>query len=470
MNKLTHQWKWLLPLLLVMTFLFSCRTYHDAIGHYYGAISAGRFDEASRQLDDNRFLQYGRNKLLFYLEKGKTTFLQGHYQESNGYFNAADSLMGSPGRNKIWDQTLGLVTNPAMQVYRGEDFEKLLIHYYKSINYLQLNMMEDATVEARRISLSGYALNDRKNNNANKYANDAFSMIIQGVVYESGGDINNAFISYRNAADLFLRQPDKTYYGITLPLQLQEDLLRTAWQLGFRQELDYYAKQFGRNYQPVNNNDGGEVLVFWENGLAPVKAEANFFFTLTERGPGNFVFTDPDNTIFIPFDFQLFSRDSCQQLRRHFDAFRIAFPKYVEQPLYFTNASIQTDSSFTLPLEKVEDINQLAFRTLQERFLKEMGLALTRLAIKKLAEQQVKKENESLGEALNILNILTEKADTRNWQSLPHSIYYTRIPLKKGANKVTLTLQGQQRSQTVVFDVFGNGRLQTIHYSSLQKS
>lgn len=469
MNKISDQWKWLLPLLLVMTFLFSCRTYNDAIGHYYGAISAGRFEEASRQLDDNRFLQYGRNKLLFYLEKGKTTFLQGHYQESNSYFNAADSLLDNGSRNKFWDQTLGLVTNPAMQVYRGEDFEKLLIHYYKSINYLQLNMMEDATVEARRISLSGYALNDRKNNNANKYANDAFSMIIQGVVYESGGDINNAFISYRNAADLFLGKPDKTYYGITLPVQLQDDLLRTAWQLGFHQELAYYEQQFGRRYIPVNSSDGGEVLVFWENGLAPVKAEANFFFTLTERGPGNFVFTDPDNTIFIPFDFQLLSRDSCQQLRRHFDAFRIAFPKYVEQPLYFTNASIQRDSSLITPLEKVEDINQLAFRTLQERFLKEMGLALTRLTIKKLAEQQLKKENESLGEALNLLNILTEKADTRNWQSLPHSIYYTRIPLKKGANKVTLTLQGQH-SQTVVFDVFGNGRLQTIHYSSLQKS
>jgi hypothetical protein len=469
MNKISDQWKWLLPLLLVMTLLFSCRTYNDAIGHYYGAISQGRFDEASQQLDNNKFLKYNRNKLLFYMEKGKTTFLQGHYRESNHYFNAADSLLGSKGRNKMWDQALGLVTNPAMQEYRGEDFEKLLIHYYKSINYMQLNMMEDATVEARRISLSEYALNDRKNNNSNKYSNDAFSMIMQGIVYESSGDINNAFISYRNAADLFLRKPDKTYYGITLPAQLQDDLLRTASQLGFQQELQYYEQQFGRRYMPVNNSDGGEVLVIWENGMAPVKAEANFFFTLTERGPGNFVFTDPDNTIFIPFDFQLFSRDSCDKLRRHFNAFRIAFPKYVEQPLFYTNAHVQTDSSFTIPMEKVEDVNLLAFRTLQERFLKEMGLALTRLAIKKLAEQQVKNENETLGEALNILNVLTEKADTRNWQSLPHSIYYSRIPLKKGQNKVTLTLQGQQ-SQTVVFDVFGNGRLQTLYYSSLQKS
>lgn len=470
MSKITDQWKWRLSLSLVMTLLFSCRTYNGAISHYYGAISQGRFDEASGQLDQNKFLKAGRNRLLFYMEKGKTTFLQGHYQESNRYFNAADSLLVSGGRNKMWDQALGLVTNPAMQEYRGEDFEKLLIHYYKSINYMQLNMMEDATVEARRISLSGYELNDRKKNKENKYASDAFSMIIQGVVYESGGDINNAFIAYRNAADIFLRQPDKTYYGIPLPLQLQDDLLRTASLLGFSQELAYYEKQFGRSYQPVPDKDGGEVLVFWENGLAPVKAEANFFFTLTERGPGNFVFTDPDNTLFIPFDFGLFSRDSCHQLRKHFDAFRIAFPKYVEQPLYYTGASIQRDSSYTLPLEKVEDVNQLAFRTLKERFLKEMGLALTRLALKKLAEQQVKNENETLGEALNLLNVLTEKADTRNWQSLPHTIYYTRVPLKKGPNKITLTLQGQHTPQQVVFNVTGDGRLQTIHYSSLQKS
>lgn len=470
MKKIKDQWGWILPLSLVMTLLFSCRTYNDTIGHYYGAISAGRFDDAARQLDNIKYLRSRRNKLLYYMEKGKTAFLQGRYKESNAYLNAADSLLESGGRNRVLDQAVGILANPAMQEYRGEDFEKLLIHYYKSVNYMQLNMMEDAAVEARRISLSGYALNDRKKNKQNKYSNDAFSMIIQGVVYESSGDINNAFIAYRNAADIFLKNPDKTYYGIVLPVQLQEDLLRTAYQMGFTTELKYYEQQFGREYLPAQRSEGGEVLVFWENGLAPVKAEANFFFTLTERGPGNFVFTDPDNTIFIPFDFDIFPRDSCDRLKRHFEAFRVAFPKYVEQPLYFTNANIQLDTTLSVTMEKVEDVNQLAFRTLQERFLKEMGLALTRLVVKKLAEKQIRDENEALGEAFNLLSLLTEKADTRNWQSLPHTIYYSRIPLKKGQNKLTLTLTGGSVPQTVVFDVYGNGRLQTIHYSSLQKS
>ncbi len=80
----------------------------------------------------------------------------------------------------------------------------------------------------------------------------------------------------------------------------------------------------------------------------------------------------------------------------HFEAFRVAFPKYVEQPLYYAGASIQRDSTPQVQMEKVEDVNRLAFSTLQERFMKELGLVLTRLVIKKLAEQQIKKENASL--------------------------------------------------------------------------
>jgi hypothetical protein len=38
------------------------------------------------------------------------------------------------------------------------------------------------------------------------------------------------------------------------------------------------------------------------------------------------------------------------------------------------------------------------------------------------------------------VNALTEKADTRNWQTLPHSIYYARVPLKQGDNSVRFSI------------------------------
>ena len=36
----------------------------------------------------------------------------------------------------------------------------------------------------------------------------------------------------------------------------------------------------------------------------------------------------------------------------------------------------------------------------------------------------------------------SESADTRNWQTLPHSMYYTRVPVEKGSQKLTLSLNG----------------------------
>lgn len=37
-----------------------------------------------------------------------------------------------------------------------------------------------------------------------------------------------------------------------------------------------------------------------------------------------------------------------------------------------------------------------------------------------------------------MINVMTEQADTRNWQTLPHSIYYARVPLPAGTSTVTV--------------------------------
>ena len=55
---------------------------------------------------------------------------------------------------------------------------------------------------------------------------------------------------------------------------------------------------------------------------------------------------------------------------------------------------------------------------------------------------------------LNKINTITEKADTRNWQTLPYSISYTRIPLTKGENKISLktyTTKGNTKTNEFKF-------------------
>ena len=59
-----------------------------------------------------------------------------------------------------------------------------------------------------------------------------------------------------------------------------------------------------------------------------------------------------------------------------------------------------------------------------------------RIALKKAAEYQIRKQSALLGTIVGGIGFLTEKADTRNWQTIPHSIYYARLRLPEGVHQV----------------------------------
>jgi hypothetical protein len=126
------------------------------------------------------------------------------------------------------------------------------------------------------------------------------------------------------------------------------------------------------------------------------------------------------------------------------EVFRVAFPRYRERELYFHSAKIQSDS-VEYGLELAEDVSKIASLSLQQRMFQEFGKGLLRAALKKAAEHSIRKEDETIGAVIGLMNAITEKADTRNWQTLPHSIYYSRVPLKEGANPLKFTLQSNNQ-------------------------
>ncbi|HKG05865.1 MAG TPA: hypothetical protein VKB19_05370 [Pedobacter sp.] len=460
----------------LMLFLCSCAAYNEKIAGYYKQVSEGNYAEANKELDKNTLLQKPRNQLLFLMEKGKTSHLSGEYENSNRYFNEADALL-EKGLNSVGDALVGTLVNPMTQTYKGEDFEKFMIHYYNALNYLYLNNREDAIVEARRITLQSQEQDNKFNNKENRYSKDAFSLMLQGMIYESDGDVNNAFIAYRNAAEVYLGSKDKTWYGTSMPKELQIDVLRTADLNGFKSELGHFEELFGIKYEAKPKSDGGELIFFWENGLAPVKQQEEFFFSLIRGGDGNLVFTNATGTIFVPYNSSYGSNDINLN---SVESLRATYPKYVARPLYYSSATL-TNGQQTLGFEKTEDINELAFKTLDQRFLKEMGKILTRLAVKKAAEYALKasakksgkdgKDNallEGLGFGVQLYSLLSEKADTRNWQTLPSQICYTRIPLQKGSNTLTLKLNGSSGEENRTIQIEGTGKLQFYNYSTLR--
>ncbi len=459
---------------MLMLFLLGCATYNEQITPYYKNVYSGNFKDAEKTLDGNSLIKKPRNRLLFLMEKGRISHLNGQYEASNRFFNEADQLL-EQGLNSAGDVAVGVLVNSMSQTYKGEDFEKFMIHYYKALNYVYLNKTEDAIVEARRITLQAQQQGDKFNNKDNRYSNDAFSLTLQGMLYESAGDINNAFIAYRNAAEVYLKAPDQTWYGTTIPLTLQQDVIRTARLNRFQSEAEEFERKFGITYDAEKPSEGGELVVFWENGLAPVKTQVDMFFSLIRQSNGDLFFTDAGGGIVIPFNYR---GDRGRVNIKAVESLRIAYPKYVAQKPYFASGYVNANGQ-QVNLVKTEDVNELAFKTLQQRALQEMGKILARQATKKIAEYAVReaatsngKTNgwlEGLGYGIQLYSALSEKADTRNWQTLPSYIAYARVPLQKGENQITITLknaQGVDENKTIT--VQGNGGLQFYNYATLR--
>ena len=470
---------------LLVPLLFSCSSYNKSMMSYYANIKAHNYDKALHSLEKNKLIKKDRNALLYNMEMGKLHYLKNDAAKSNLYLNRADDIIESQNKS-LKDIALGNLLNPMQQAYMGEDFEQFMLHYYKAVNYTSLGLTDDAVVEARRITLAANTQNNKFTNKENRYSKDAFALNLQGMIYEMAGDVNNAFIAYRNAADVYLKAGNN-YYGVKMPQQLRVDLLRTATAMGFTGEEQRYEKLFNAGYvenAPAKN----ELILFIEEGVAPVKEEKNFMLTAGANGINSFNYIDADG-LDANFNFNASAYGINEEKLSSFRAFRLALPIYKLQYQQPAGINVMANGTTYTP-QLAQNLNSIAVNVLKERFVTELANALARKLTKKLVEKGTqaiaqsmskKKENtkadssstakeiqkseneqraaragEVAGFVMNVFNTVTEKADTRNWQSLPAFVSYLRMPLQKGDNNITINYNGRP----ITLLVNGKGGLQ----------
>jgi hypothetical protein len=429
--------------LLIFILFSSCANYYQQHLDFNKEFETGDLQRALQTLKKNDREGFGKNRFIYYANNGLLLSILGQYQESNDSFEKA-FLFGEDYRINYLAEASAYLTNPNMTVYRGEDHEHLMILYFKAINYLKMGQPEDALVECRRLNIRLNQLSD-KYSSEEKMRHDAFINNLMGIIYQSTKDYNNAFIAYRNALDIYENDYAKMF-KMQAPLQLKIDLLNTAFWTGFKDEFEQYKSKFGmENYKP--SVPEAELVFFWHNGLAPVKDEWSVNFMMTHQGNNMVVFHNAGLNYSFPF--QLDDDKQKSDLKK-LEVFRVAFPRYVERPVYYSSGSlVLPDSTYDLQLS--EDINQVAFYSLKQRMLEEFSKGLLRAALKKAAEHSLRKEDETLGAVIGLVNAMTEKADTRNWQTLPHSIYYARVPMKEGANEVKFQLHHESQQTDYKF-------------------
>jgi hypothetical protein len=419
-------------ILLVVLLLAGCATYYQKSQEFQQYLMQGNFQKADSWLEKNDDAKDGKNRLLYFLNHGYVSWMLDNHQESNRYFSEADRMIEDYVKN-YGMEALALVSNPSVKPYKPEDFEAVMLHYYTSLNYISLNNYEDALVECRRVNLRLHQLNDKYKDHKNKYQRDAFAHNLMGMIYEADNDYNNAFIAYRNAYEVY-KEDYNEYFGMNVPEQLKYDILRTAHLTGFNEEVRYYEKQFGIDYK-YKPNKHGEVIFFWLNGFGPVKDEWSIQFTKVPNSRDGYVTLENEQ---LDMSFPVYIGDKSEDEKNAFKDlrfFKVAFPKYVERKPVYTKATVSC-SNDNHSFEMAQDINEIAFKTLRDRMIREMANAILRIATKKALEALADEQNENLGTLVNIINTVTEKADTRNWQTLPYSISYARIPLHEGKNTI----------------------------------
>lgn len=418
--------------------MMSCATYYQLNFAFNQDFERGNMEGAQSTLNaKSKKLAKGKERFLYHLNQGTVAALLDQMEESNAHFEKA-FIYGEDYQVNYANEIGAFLVNPTVVAYKGEDHEHLMLLYYKALNYLKLGDHESALIECRRLDVRLQQLSDKYKSDR-KYKRDAFVHTLMGLIYDADHDYNNAFIAYRNAYNIY-QEDYQNLFGLGAPNQLKKDLLRTAYQMGFHTELKQYEKEFEMKY--VAERGDGDLIFFWNNGLGPVKYEYSINFSLIHGEAGYLSFESEVDGLTFPF----WLDDTSEQSNGFSDLefYRITIPRYRARIPRFDQGFLSANGK-KYSLNKGEDISKIAMHSLDQRMGLELSKSLLRLAIKKAAENELRKEDEGLGTALGILNALTEKTDTRNWQTIPHAIYYTRVPLNEGKQEVNLHLEGAHR-------------------------
>ena len=389
-----------------------CANYSTTFATVERQIAAQRPDQALAVLENLHRQDFSsKDETLYLLNKAMLLRMQDKFAESNAAFEQAKTVIDRLDAVSVTEQTGTLLINDATRSYLGDDYERALIHLYEALNYLELGDLDAARVEA--LQVNQLLIRFGQQNSSAVYTEDAFVRYLTGMIYEELGEWSNAMIAYRKSYEAYLKYQHK--YNVAVPTSLKYALLRFAQQQGLNDELRQYEKDFGiTDWQTeAQFKQRGELVLVLNEGLAPVKREHSI-------------------TVLAPQTMQYV---------------RIATPYYLPRRDHVDSVTVDvTDKSSGAvqhyPAELVEDVESIAIKTLQAHMGAITARAIARAVTKYNVTRNARKQDDLAGLIVNVTNVLTERADTRSWTTLPQKIYLGRLTLPDGEYTVTVKFRG----------------------------
>ncbi|MBC7742324.1 MAG: hypothetical protein H7061_09005 [Bdellovibrionaceae bacterium] len=370
--------------LLVATVIFisGCATYQSTITPARDHLVGGRCPEALKFLEVESAKQNG-DQLVYLLDYGTALQICGDFKKSSQVFINADQLseqMDYHSASRVAGATL---LNEEMIQYKGDTFEKLFINAVAALNYLELGETDEALVEVRRINEKFRKL---QSDDKKKFELNPFSQYLSGLIYELDHRYDDACISYKSAYQL-----DPTYRGIAL------DMLRGCWLARRTQEFDLMVKEIGPTadeLKKIKTKNKNEVLIVFMQGWGPRKAPRS------------------DNHL-APYLVPVTS------ITRRLKAEVAGVDSIISEPVY--------------------DVEQAAIKTLNDDYASLVTRRIGSRVAKEVIADQVRQKDQLLGNIAWLVMVASERADLRQWSTLPQTIQLIRIPLLAGTHKIKLT-------------------------------
>lgn len=432
-----------------------CAGHAATMADVRAALLAEDLDEARALLAE---AGRGTDDLLFALEDGLLLHYAGDPELSNSRLEFAEQRVDDLYTKSITRAALSLIASDLVLRFEPRGIEPFLINYYRSLNYLELGDVEGAWVEWRKLASK---LQFSRDNGDAPYHDPPFFNHLIGLGLELD-DPSNAYVSLRLAEAGYLEA------GLEPPEDLVADLFRLARFQGLADHLADYEARYGRRTRTPGGNgfgegpaaapDWGELVVLIEDGLVAPIEEVSAYIPVTRTRAralhdGDGAPLNLAEALAVEYHAGQYAGVSPRHAHRVEIAYvlPISFPVFgAGDPAFQRVAALAGDdtASARLALE-VSAVQGSAF---QDRLLwvyaKTIGRALIKMMV---AEELEEKAEEERGEAAgdlvgilaNVVNVVTERADTRAWLGLPHRIWIARLRVPPGVHDVRLLFDGR---------------------------
>jgi tetratricopeptide (TPR) repeat protein len=221
------------------------------------------YDSAVNYLFKNREKFTPKSTLVYHMDMAMLLHLLGNYQESIKHVEASQKIIEDLYTRRISWETESILTSDLAIPYRGEGFEHLMLHVIGGFNFSMLGKYDEAAVEARRA--------DARMKQMGAWGDDPFIRYITGVFFENDALINDAYISYALAWEIYKKHNAVMF----APASLVSDLMRTSMLMGFSERTEELRNIYPEIKMPKLEEirHTGEILLVHMNGISPYKIE-----------------------------------------------------------------------------------------------------------------------------------------------------------------------------------------------------